>query len=92
MEVKNSILLVDFTNQLRLEGLLLKEAIAKGSEIRFLLVVLTSLNAIGGLIPLTLNPNPQIFSLALVLLGGLISSTVLSRIVNIQLRVVKLRQ
>nr|WP_262489234.1 efflux RND transporter permease subunit [Flavobacterium fryxellicola] len=69
-----------FTDQLRLEGMPQEEAIEKGSEIRFLRVVLTSLTAIGGLIPLALNPNPQISPLALVLIGGLISSTVLSRI------------
>jgi multidrug efflux pump subunit AcrB len=82
IEVKNSILLVDFTNQLRAEGMSLQEAIEKAGEIRFLPVVLTSLTAIGGLIPLALNPNPQISPLALVLIGGLISSTILSRIVT----------
>jgi len=41
-----------------------EEAIEKGSEIQFLRVVLTSLTAIGGLIPLALNPNPQISPLA----------------------------
>ena len=82
IEVKNSILLVDFTNQLRAEGMPLQEAIEKAGEIRFLPVVLTSLTAIGGLIPLALNPNPQISPLALVLIGGLISSTILSRIVT----------
>ena len=82
IEVKNSILLVDFTNQLRAEGMPLQESIEKAGEIRFLPVVLTSLTAIGGLIPLALNPNPQISPLALVLIGGLISSTILSRIVT----------
>jgi multidrug efflux pump subunit AcrB len=82
IEVKNSILLVDFTNQLRAEGVPLIEAIERAGEIRFLPVVLTSLTAIGGLIPLALNPNPQISPLALVLIGGLISSTLLSRIVT----------
>ncbi|WP_396179087.1 efflux RND transporter permease subunit [Flavobacterium sp.] len=82
IEVNNSILLVDFTNQMRIEGVPLEEAIEKASEIRFLPVVLTSLTAIGGLIPLALNPNPLISPLALVLIGGLISSTILSRIVT----------
>lgn len=82
IEVKNSILLVDFTNQMRIEGVPLEEAIEKANEIRFLPVVLTSLTAIGGLIPLALNPNPLISPLALVLIGGLISSTILSRIVT----------
>ena len=82
IEVKNSILLVDFTNQLRQEGMDLTTAIEHAGETRFLPVVLTSLTAIGGLIPLALNPNPQISPLALVLIGGLISSTILSRIVT----------
>jgi multidrug efflux pump subunit AcrB len=82
IEIKNSILLVDFTNHLRETGLEIDEAIAQAGEIRFLPVVLTSLTAIGGLIPLALNPNPQISPLALVLIGGLISSTILSRIVT----------
>lgn len=82
IEVKNSILLVDFTNQLRSEGMELNKAIEQAGEIRFLPVVLTSLTAIGGLIPIALNPNPQISPLALVLIGGLLSSTILSRIVT----------
>lgn len=60
IEVKNSILLVDFTNQLCSEGIELNKAIEQAGEIRFLPVVQTSLTAIGGLIPIALNPNPQI--------------------------------
>lgn len=82
VEVKNSILLVDFTNQLREQGMELNEAIKQAGEIRFLPIVLTSLTAIGGLIPIALNSNPLISPLALVLIGGLISSTILSRIVT----------
>ncbi len=82
VEVKNSILLVDFTNQLREQGMELNEAIRQAGEIRFLPIVLTSLTAIGGLIPIALNSNPLISPLALVLIGGLISSTILSRIVT----------
>ena len=82
IEVKNSILLVDFTNELRDKGTDLNVAIEQAGELRFLPVVLTSLTAIGGLIPLAINPNPQISPLALVLIGGLISSTILSRIVT----------
>lgn len=82
VEVKNSILLVDFTNQLREQGMELNQAIKEAGEIRFLPIVLTSLTAIGGLIPIALNSNPLISPLALVLIGGLISSTILSRIVT----------
>ncbi|MFN4977769.1 MAG: efflux RND transporter permease subunit, partial [Bacteroidota bacterium] len=82
VEVKNSILLVDFTNQLREQGIPLKQAIREAGELRFLPIVLTSLTAIGGLIPIALNSNPLVSPLALVLIGGLISSTLLSRIVT----------
>jgi multidrug efflux pump subunit AcrB len=82
VEVKNSILLVDFTNQLRAEGKPLNDAIREAGELRFLPIVLTSLTAIGGLIPIALNSNPLVSPLALVLIGGLISSTLLSRIVT----------
>lgn len=82
IEVKNSLLLVDFTNQLRREGMPLEEAIIHAGETRFLPVVLTSLTAIFGLIPIALNPNPNVSPLAVVLIGGLITSTLLSRILT----------
>lgn len=82
IEVKNSILLVDFTNQLRAEGKSLDEAIREAGEVRFLPIILTSLTAIGGLIPIAISTNPLIAPLAIVLIGGLISSTLLSRVVT----------
>ncbi|MET3884438.1 efflux RND transporter permease subunit [Niastella sp. OAS944] len=82
IQVKNSLLLVDFTNQLRTEGHSIDSAIKIAGETRFLPVVLTSITAICGLIPLAWNPNPLISPLAIVLIGGLISSTILSRIVT----------
>lgn len=82
IEVKNSILLVDFTNQLRAEGRGLDEAIQEAGEIRFVPILLTSLTAIGGLLPIAVEENPLYSPLAYVLIGGLISSTLLSRIVT----------
>jgi multidrug efflux pump subunit AcrB len=82
IEVKNTILLVDFTNQLRSKGKSLEEAIKEAGEVRFLPIVLTSLTAIGGLIPIAISTNPLISPLAIVLIGGLISSTLLSRVVT----------
>jgi multidrug efflux pump subunit AcrB len=82
IEVKNSILLVDFTHQLRERGVPLNEAIEHAGEIRFVPIVLTSLTAIGGLIPLAIEGNPLYSPLALVIIGGLISSTLLSRLVT----------
>lgn len=82
IEVKNTILLVDFTNQLRIQGKPLNEAIREAGEVRFLPIVLTSLTAIGGLMPIALSTNPLISPLAIVIIGGLISSTLLSRVVT----------
>ena len=82
IEIKNSILLVDFTSQLRKRGLGLREAIEQAGEVRFLPVLLTSITAIGGLMPLALFGGSLYGPLAIVLIGGLISSTLLSRIVT----------
>ncbi|GAA4792271.1 efflux RND transporter permease subunit [Olivibacter ginsenosidimutans] len=82
IEVKNTILLVDFTNQLRREGMALDDAIEKAGEIRFLPIILTTLTAIGGLLPIAWSSNPLISPLAIVMIGGLISSTLLSRVVT----------
>ena len=82
IEVKNTILLVDFTNQLRMEGMGLDEAIREAGEVRFLPIILTTLTAIGGLIPIAISTNPLISPLAIVMIGGLISSTLLSRVVT----------
>ena len=82
IEVKNTILLVDFTNQLRSEGMPMEEAIREAGEVRFLPIILTTLTAIGGLIPIAISTNPLISPLAIVMIGGLISSTLLSRIIT----------
>jgi len=82
IEVKNTILLVDFTNQLRAEGKALNAAIEEAGEVRFLPIILTTFTAIGGLLPIALSSNPLISPLAIVMIGGLISSTLLSRIVT----------
>jgi multidrug efflux pump subunit AcrB len=82
IEIKNSILLVEFANQERARGTPLREAIEKAGEVRFLPVLLTSLTAIGGLIPLVLEHSPLYSPLAMVIIGGLVSSTLLARIVT----------
>jgi multidrug efflux pump subunit AcrB len=82
IEIKNSILLVDYTNYLRREGMGLDEAIQVAGETRFIPIVLTTLTAIGGLIPLVLEDAPLYSPLAWVLIGGLVSSTILTRIVT----------
>jgi multidrug efflux pump subunit AcrB len=82
IEVKNSILLVDYTDQLRRNGMSLNDAIQEAGETRFIPIILTTLTAIGGLLPLVMEKNPLYSPLALVIIGGLISSTLLTRVVT----------
>jgi multidrug efflux pump subunit AcrB len=82
IEIKNSLLLVDFTTQLRAAGRPLREAIEEAGEVRFLPVLLTSVTAIGGLLPLALSGSGLYSPLAWVIIGGLVSSTLLSRVVT----------
>jgi multidrug efflux pump subunit AcrB len=82
IEVKNSILLVDFTNQLRAQGVPLGEAIERAGRTRFFPILLTTLTALGGLFPLSLEGAPLYSPLAIVIMGGLVSSTLLARLVT----------
>ncbi|MGE5175938.1 MAG: efflux RND transporter permease subunit [Hyphomicrobiales bacterium] len=82
IEIKTSILLVDLTNQMRAQGVPLDEAIRKAGEIRFLPIVLTSMTAIGGLLPIAIQGSAMYAPLAWVIIGGLVSSTLLARIVT----------
>lgn len=82
IEIKNSILLVDFTNQLRRDGVELNRAIEQAGEVRFLPILLTSLTAIGGLLPLALQGSGLYSPLAWVIIGGLVSSTLIGRLVT----------
>lgn len=82
IEIKTSILLVDFTNQLRKEGVPLDEAIERAGEVRFVPILLTTMTAIGGLLPLALQNSALYSPLAWVIIGGLVSSTLLARLVT----------
>lgn len=82
IEIKNSILLVEFANQARARGVPLREAVETAGEVRFLPVLLTSATAIGGMTPLLLEDSPLFSPIAMVLIGGLISSTLIARIVT----------
>jgi multidrug efflux pump subunit AcrB len=82
IEIKNSILLVDFTNQLREQGVPLDEAIERAGEVRFLPILLTSMTAIGGLLPLALQNIALYSPMAWVIIGGLITSTLMARLVT----------
>jgi multidrug efflux pump subunit AcrB len=82
IEIKTSILLVDFTDELRRQGYSLEDAIQRAGEVRFLPIVLTTLTAIGGLLPLALQGSSLYSPLAWVIIGGLVSSTLIARLVT----------
>ncbi len=82
IEVKNSIILVDYANQLRAQGKNLDEAIQTAGQIRFIPIILTTLTAIGGLMPLAVQGSELFSPLAITIIGGLISSTIFTRVVT----------
>ncbi|GAX61652.1 silver efflux pump [Candidatus Scalindua japonica] len=82
--VENGIIMIQYLNQLRQEGLGLHEAILKGAENRLRPVLMTALTTALGLIPILLShgTGSEIQKpLATVVVGGLISSTFLTLIV-----------
>lgn len=82
IEIKTTILIVDYTNRLREQGVPLEQAIRQAGEVRFLPILLTTMTAIGGLLPLALGGHALYAPLAWVIIGGLISSTLLARIIT----------
>lgn len=79
--VNNSIILVDYTNQLIAEGADKIQAIETAAKRRFTPIVLTTLTTILGLMPLTFSGTSLWSPLGWTLIGGMISSTLLTLLV-----------
>jgi multidrug efflux pump subunit AcrB len=85
--VNNSIILVDYANQLRLDALHkhkpipVIEAIALSARTRLMPIVLTTLTTIGGLLPLTLTGSSMWSPMGWTIIGGLTVSTILTLLV-----------
>lgn len=78
---KNAILLVDFTNQAKKEGLRTTTALIQAAKIRLRPILMTTLSLVVGMTPLALASGPGSEwknGLAWVLIGGLMSSMVLT--------------
>jgi hydrophobe/amphiphile efflux-1 (HAE1) family protein len=78
---KNSIMLVDFTNQMREQGAERHEAILKASPIRLRPILMTSMATIAGAIPpaLAIGPGAELQRpMALAVVGGMAVSTLLT--------------
>ncbi|MDV6236062.1 efflux RND transporter permease subunit [Leptospira ellisii] len=81
---KNSILLVDFTNQLLEKGFEMKEAIIEAGRERLRPILMTSFALIAGMLPIAIGLNEaskQRTSMGIAIIGGLISSTILTLVV-----------
>ncbi len=81
---KNSILLVDLTNQRRAEGMGVDEALRNACPVRMRPVLMTSLTIILALLPAALGfgaGNETNGPLAVAVIGGMISSTLLTLVV-----------
>jgi multidrug efflux pump subunit AcrB len=76
LSIKNTILLTDFANQSRRDGLNPVDAVLAALKERFRPLIATSLTAVLSLVPLAIT-SPFWEGLAVVLIFGLISSTIL---------------
>ncbi len=81
---KNSILLVDFTNQLRARGMDVDEALRRACPVRMRPVLMTSLTIVFALLPTALglgSGSEMTVPMAVAVVGGVISSTLLTLVV-----------
>jgi len=82
--VKNAILVVEFTKQLRRDGMSAREALLHAGPRRLRPILMTTLATIGGMLPLALgieSGSSTQAPLGTVVIGGLVSSTLLSLLV-----------
>jgi HAE1 family hydrophobic/amphiphilic exporter-1 len=82
--MKNGILLVDYTNQLREQGLSRDAAILRAGPVRLRPVLMTSAALVFGLLPMALsNATGAEFRapMAVIVIGGLVTSTALTLVV-----------
>lgn len=81
---KNSILLVDYANQLVKKGVSRSDAILKAGRTRLRPIIMTTMSLIAGSIPIAIGLNEasrQRVSMGWAIIGGLVSSTLLTLIV-----------
>ncbi len=79
LAAKNGILIVEFANQLRDEGMEFSRALIEASEIRFRPILMTGLTTIAGTIPLILSSGAGAetrISIGIVVLFGVFAATV----------------
>lgn len=82
--VNNAIVFIDYTNQLRAKGMLVREALIQAGATRLRPIVMTALTTMLGLLPLAigLGEGTELQApMAIAVIGGLMSSTVLTLVV-----------
>lgn len=79
--INNSIILVDYANQLIKKGETVLNAVKLSGETRFTPIVLTTLTTVGGLLPLTLKGGTLWAPMGWTIIGGLLVSTFLTLLV-----------
>jgi multidrug efflux pump subunit AcrB len=79
--VNNSIILVDYINVLRKQGMELQESLQQAAETRLTPIALTALTTIGGLLPLTVAGGSMWAPMGWTIIGGLLVSTLLTLLI-----------
>jgi cobalt-zinc-cadmium resistance protein CzcA len=82
--VLNGLVMISFINQLRAEGRPLDEAITSGAMTRLRAVLITAITAAGGFVPMAISTGVGAEvqrPLATVVIGGLVTSTILTLLV-----------
>lgn len=81
LSAKNSILIVEFANQLRQRGMAIEEAAMEAGKIRFRPILMTAFSTVFGLMPLALATGAGAasrVSIGVSVVGGMLVSTLLS--------------
>ena len=82
--VNNGILLIDYTNQLRQQGMAKKEALIEAGQVRLRPILMTTATTVLGLLPMAfgLGEGSELRTpMALTVIGGLLTSTLLTLLV-----------
>lgn len=82
--VNNAIVLVDYSNQLRLRGMELKDAVLTASSVRLRPILMTTMTTLLGLVPMAIatgNGAEIRTPMAMAVMTGLLSSTLLTLLV-----------
>jgi len=79
--VNNAILLIEYINRARKDGLTVEEACRSSVKRRFRPIMLTTVTTVVGLVPLALSASSFFTPMAIALMSGLMVSTLLTMIV-----------